>query len=90
MQPIKETLRFYIEEEGKVALTLKLRDLLNVEIGDEVNLFFDFEEKLICIEKAVPSCLYCGTSEEKVVEVFKDLPLCKKCIEDFLSKNFGE
>ena len=87
---VGKNLKFYVDEEGKVTLSLHLRNLLDVKAGDEVNIFFDFEKNLICIQKVVPNCISCGTSEERIVEIFREMHFCKKCFQEFIGKNFEE
>ena len=97
MYPIKEIPKYYVsdaDEDGgnKVNITLPslFRRLLSVEVGQEVMLFFDEKEKLICIKKASPYCNDCGTlgEEEKIAEIYKDLYFCEKCFNNFMMKNF--
>ena len=94
----KEVFRYYvakIDENGSekvnVPLPMILRRLLKVEEGEEIILFYDEDRNIICIEKAFPYCKDCGTfgEEEKVVEIYKDLYFCEKCLNNLMIESFG-
>ena len=98
MYPVKEILRYYVadieeDESKKVNITIPslFRNLLSLEVGEEIFLFFDEKNRLLCIKKASTHCSDCGVlgEEEKVVEIAKDLYFCEKCLDKFMKKVFG-
>jgi len=90
MYPIKEKAKDYLDNQGNVNLSLHLRNMLDLKPGDEINLYFhDDDNDVLCISKVVPHCHSCGTSNEKLGELFENSYLCEKCFKDFMMRTFG-
>lgn len=69
-----------IDETGRVVLPKPFREMLGLEIKDEVILTLNNEA--IMIRKFSSSCAFCG--EESTVK-FKDVLVCENCIKEISS-----
>jgi len=66
-----------IDELGRIVLPKELRNLLDIKIKDELDIFFDGDR--ILINKHENACAICNYNENLVT--FKDKMICKKCVE---------
>ena len=98
MYPLKEVPRYYVadinengSEKIKIILPLIFRSLIGVEVGEEIIVFYDENSDSICVKKAFPHCSDCDTlgEEEKIVEIYKNLYFCEKCLNNRMMKTFG-
>jgi bifunctional DNA-binding transcriptional regulator/antitoxin component of YhaV-PrlF toxin-antitoxin module len=90
MYPFKESERNFIDKNGNIYISESTRKQIGLELGEEIKTYVN-DTKIIHIEKVVPSCLCCGTFEEKVAVLFECNHInyiCQKCLEDFIKKHF--
>jgi len=85
----KNPKRYYIDEQAQIIIPLPVGKRFGLVEGEkvEVNIFYNENIDMICIEKSVPSCNYCGT-ENNIAEFFENAYLCQKCLEEFIMKHF--
>ena len=67
-----------IDELGRIVLPMELRRSLDLNPKDGVEVFV--EKDRIILKKHVPSCIFCGGTEE--LSVYKDKPVCASCLAD--------
>ncbi len=65
-----------IDEAGRVVISKDIRKKLSIQCNDLLKL--DVEENAIVIKKAEPCCEFCG-SEENLVE-YMGKNICRDCI----------
>ena len=66
-----------IDELGRIVVPIELRNKLNINIKDEVEIYV--EKSSIIIKKYDPSCVFCGKSKD--LTEFEDKLICNKCLE---------
>ena len=67
-----------VDELGRIVLPIELRRTLEIEERDSLEIYLD-EDKII-LSKYVPACLFCGSSEELVNYMGKNV--CRVCAEN--------
>lgn len=67
-----------IDELGRVVVPIELRNKLNINVKDEVEIYVDGSS--IVLKKFEPNCIFCGGSKNLVE--YKDKLICKKCLEN--------
>ncbi|SHF30842.1 transcriptional pleiotropic regulator of transition state genes [Seinonella peptonophila] len=63
---------------GRIVLPKELRDLLNIQPHDGVEIFVDSQS--IVLQKYNPCCVLCG--DMKDLFYFHDKIICKGCVEE--------
>lgn len=66
-----------VDELGRIVVPIELRNKLNINIKDEVEIYVD--KSSIILKKFQPSCIFCGSS--KNLTEFEDKLICDKCLE---------
>lgn len=66
-----------VDELGRIVIPVELRNKLNINIKDEVEIYVD--KSSIVIKKYDPSCIFCGKSKD--LNEFEDKLICDKCLE---------
>ena len=72
-----------IDELGRVVVPIELRNKLNINVKDEVEIYVDGSS--IVLKKFEPNCIFCG-STKNLVE-YKDKLICKKCLDNINKLN---
>ena len=67
-----------IDELGRIVLPMELRRSLDLKPKDGVEIFVDKDR--IILKKYVPSCIFCGSTEE--LSIYKDKLVCASCLAD--------
>ena len=67
-----------VDELGRIVVPIELRNKLNINIKDEVEIYVD--RSSIILKKYEPSCIFCGNS--KNLKEYKDKLICEKCLEN--------
>lgn len=65
-----------VDELGRIVLPKKMRENLDIEIRDQVELFV--EEDRIILKKYMPTCIFCGS--EKDIVIFNGKRICGECL----------
>lgn len=71
-----------VDELGRVVLPMELREILNINIKDPLEIYVD--EELIILKKYEPGCIFCGSLRETTR--FHGKVICKDCIKLTTSK----
>ena len=66
-----------VDELGTVVLPKELRDVLNIDIKDPLEIYT--ENEFIIFKKYMPGCCLCGSKNN--TRRFKDKTVCEECIE---------
>lgn len=66
-----------VDELGRIVLPKKMRENLDIDIRDEVELFVEGDR--IILQKYMPACIFCG-AEQNIV-FFNGKRLCMACLE---------
>lgn len=64
-----------VDELGRIVLPKDIREAIDVKTGDSMEIYLD--EKMVCLKKHLPSCIFCGNTEELVE--FKGSLVCSNC-----------
>ena len=64
-----------VDELGRIVLPKKMRENLDIDIRDKVELFVEGDR--IILQKYVPNCIFCGSG--KSVSHFRNKPVCSDC-----------
>ena len=67
-----------VDELGRIVIPKELRRTLNIEEGDQLEIFVDGKE--VILRKYEPGCVFCGNV--KYVVEFKGKKVCTNCIKD--------
>jgi transcriptional pleiotropic regulator of transition state genes len=67
-----------VDHLGRIVLPKELRDLLNVQPHDGVEIFVDNQS--IVLQKYNPCCVLCGKMEK--LFYFHDKIICRECVEE--------
>ena len=65
---------------GRIVLPKELRDSLEINTGDALEIFIDGEN--VILKKYEPCCIFCG--EASGVRFFKSKNICEQCSNDFI------
>lgn len=65
-----------LDELGRVVIPKEIRDTLDLNVGDEIELLLDI--KKIVLKKHYKNCVYCG-AERKIHNILGK-PICSRCI----------
>ena len=71
-----------IDRLGRVVIPRELRSQLNIKDKDLFNI--RAEDNKLILEKVIDKCVACGRDKDLVS--YKDIVLCKKCIEELERK----
>jgi transcriptional pleiotropic regulator of transition state genes len=74
-----------IDELGRIVLPKALRDTMNLQIKDPVEIFTDDGGRII-LQKYHPACEFCSNADNIVY--FNDKRICRDCIEK-IKEQFG-
>ena len=66
-----------VDELGRIVLPKKMRENLDIDIRDKVEIFVEGDR--IILQKYVPACIFCDSTEDIVV--FNGKRLCTSCLE---------
>ena len=69
-----------LDELGRIVIPIEQRRTLDINLHDPVEI--NIEDGKIVIKKYHTSCIFCGGAQG--VTVFKDKPICKKCLNELL------
>ncbi|MGA8944135.1 MAG: AbrB/MazE/SpoVT family DNA-binding domain-containing protein [Thermoactinomyces sp.] len=67
-----------VDHLGRIVLPKGLRDLLDIQPSDGVEVFVD--DQYIVLKKYAPSCIFCGSMDEVVY--YRGKTVCKECVEE--------
>jgi len=67
-----------VDELGRVVVPIELRNKLNINVKDEVEIYVDGSS--IILKKFEPNCIFCGNTKNLIE--YKDKLICKKCLEN--------
>lgn len=70
----------HIDELGRIVIPKEMRRKMDIQNNDPVEIFVEGDH--ILLSKYVPSCIFCGSTEE--VMLFKDKRICKACREELV------
>lgn len=65
-----------VDELGRIVLPKELRNTLDINVRDGLEIFLD--DGTIILKKYMPSCVFCGSTEDLVN--YKGKKVCKNCI----------
>ena len=65
-----------VDELGRIVLPKKMREKLNIDVRDEVELFVEGDR--IILQKYVPTCIFCESDREIVI--FNGKRICGECL----------
>lgn len=71
-----------IDDLGRLVLPKEMRDKLNFNKNQKVNI--KLFKNHIRVEKSITMCNFCDS--EKDINYYKNLAVCKNCLEDIISK----
>ena len=69
-----------LDSLGRIVLPKSLRKELNINEGDEIEMYVNQEGNVI-LDKYVPRCIFCDESKTEFVE-FRGKVVCNECIVD--------
>ena len=72
-----------VDELGRVVVPIELRNKLNINVKDEVEIYVDGSS--IILKKFEPNCIFCGNTKGLIE--YKDKLICKKCLENINNKS---
>ena len=72
-----------VDELGRIVLPKKMLKNLDIQSGDEVEIFSEGER--IVISKYTPACIFCDSSEQ--VFIYNGKRVCAKCLENLKAIN---
>ena len=67
-----------VDEMGRVVIPKKLRDSLNLQSEDSIEIFV--EEDKIVLQKYEPGCLFCDSTENTIEYMGKQI--CLDCLKE--------
>ncbi len=73
-----------VDEVGRIVLPIELRRIFDIEENDPLEIYT--EDDCIILKKYVPSCIFCGNSEDLIQ--FNGKNICTGCAEKI--KNASE
>ena len=65
-----------VDELGRIVLPKKMRENLDIDIRDKVEIFVEGDR--IILQKYVPACIFCDSTED--IRVFNGKRLCAACL----------
>ena len=65
-----------VDELGRIVLPKKMRENLDIDIRDQVELFVEGDR--IILKKYMPTCIFCDSDEEIVI--FNGKRVCGNCL----------
>lgn len=72
-----------VDELGRVVIPMELRNKLAIEEKDPIEIYVDGSS--IILKKVTKSCIFCGNRDK--IEIYKNKPICKKCIQNILKQS---
>lgn len=72
-----------VDELGRIVLPKKMRETLDIDIRDKVELFV--EGDCIILKKYVPTCIFCGSDRD--ILLFNEKRLCRACLNTLKEQN---
>lgn len=67
-----------LDSLGRIVLPKSLRRQLNINIGDNIEMFVDDEGNVV-LDKYLPRCIFCEEISENMVE-YKGKNICRDCL----------
>ena len=67
-----------IDELGRIVVPKEIRKKMDIKCDDPIEIFV--EDDKIILQKFVPNCLFCGTSD--ATEVFHGKKICRACLDE--------
>ena len=67
-----------IDDLGRVVLPKELRDMLNIEIRNPLEIYVD--GNMILLKKYEPGCVFCSSAKDVVY--FKGKNICPECLKN--------
>lgn len=71
-----------VDELGRIVLPIEIRKVLEIKQKDPLEIFTDGDK--IVLQKYVPSCIFCNSSEDVVY--FSGKRVCASCVEKLKSQ----
>lgn len=65
-----------VDDLGRIVLPIELRRMLDIAERDELEIFMEGDR--IVLQKYVPACIFCGSSQD--LTVFQDKNICGECV----------
>ena len=75
-----------IDELGRIVLTIELRNKMDINTKDSVEIFVDNDK--IILKKYQPCCVFCGNADN--VTMFKGKLVCRDCIEEMTRESAND
>ena len=75
-----------IDELGRIVLPIELRNKMDINTKDSVELFVDNDK--IILKKYQPCCVFCGNADN--VTMFKGKLVCRDCIEEMTRESAND
>ena len=75
-----------IDELGRIALPIELRNKMDINTKDSVEIFVDNDK--IILKKYQPCCVFCGNADN--VTMFKGKLVCRDCIEEMTRESAND
>lgn len=76
-----------VDQCGRLSVPAEIKKRLSMENGDYVSFFIDLDNQQMILRKYLHKCIFCGNNSYKDLEKYKNIPICKNCI-DNIKKNF--
>ena len=70
-----------VDELGRIVLPKKMRENLDIDIRDQVELFVEGDR--IILKKYMPTCIFCDS--ERDIVIFNGKRVCGECIKSLRS-----
>ena len=71
-----------VDELGRIVLPKKMRENLDIDIRDQVELFVEGDR--IILKKYMPTCIFCDSS--RGITTFRGKNVCANCIASLTKK----
>ncbi len=71
-----------VDELGRIVLPSELRKTLNINVKDSLEIYTSGDS--IILKKYLPSCIFCGNSEN--ISEFKGKNICNTCLKQIPKK----
>ena len=72
-----------VDELGRIVLPKKMREALDIDIRDQVELFV--EEDRIILKKYAQTCVFC--SSDRDIQLFREKRVCRACLNALKEQN---
>ena len=64
-----------VDDLGRIVLPIELRRMLDISVRDELEIFMEGDR--VVLQKYVPACIFCGSSQD--LTVFRNKNVCGEC-----------